>query len=210
MHKLPTNKRLLITISAVAVLTCLAFAVALTKATEGIADLPANPCLLADFDDARCDIYDQLDSSQRDAVAATADSLASTPVGTPPADEDSGGSTPILEPAEPAEPPTLGLAEDLNAPPVPTSLFIPTNQWTGDVAGKLTTVWAGRSGADPRIGMLVLQIAQGDGEHRQVAITAPSLSGPLTIQGVTNGVLNLTGTLVTTLQFDLSGTKITL
>ena len=204
------NKRLMITIAAIAVLTCLAFAIALTKATEGKAEPPANPCLQADFDDARCDIYDQLDSSQKDAVVATADSLASTPVGATPAGEESGGSAPTLEPAEPAEPPTLGLAEDLSAPPVPTSLFVPTNQWTGDVAGKLTTVWAGRSGADPRIGMLVLQIAQGNGEHRQLAITTPNLSGPLTIQGITNGVLNLTGTLAATLKFDLSGTKITL
>jgi hypothetical protein len=83
--------------------------------------------------------------------------------------------------------------------------------WQGMINGILTTAWGGVSASNPQLGMIVVATASADLTALQtvVAITAPTLSGALTITGEVGNNILLQATNATNWLFALGGSLIT-
>lgn len=153
-----------------------------------------------------CPFYSSLPATLQSGLQRGDAELSQTPLGTLPDD------IPTISPPDGNLPLGLITGDDVGTAPVPSDMFIGDGVgWQGMINGILTTAWGGVSASNPQLGMIVVATASADLTALQtvVAITAPTLSGALTITGEVGNNILLQATNATNWLFALGGSLIT-
>jgi hypothetical protein len=168
-------------------LPALLVALALAMLWFGAARAPearADTCPISSGFNPICEIYPDLSPDQQTNVADVANEIAQMPTGPPPPDEQDGAPTPTdyEQPDDPEPGPSFGIFEG-DVAPVSTTVFVTQNAWTGLLGANVVSVYAGASGVDPSLGMIVVVTFDVDGTTivATKGITAPTAHGALRV-----------------------------
>jgi hypothetical protein len=143
----------------------------------------ADACPVTGIYNPICERWSELSPDKQAAFTDAMNEIAQMPTAPPPPDEQDCAPPPSDWPPNDPEPgPAFGIFEG-DVAPVSTSVFLTQNAWTGLLGTNVVSVYAGASGVDPSLGMIVVVTFDVNGTTimSTKGITAPTQHGALRV-----------------------------